>query len=385
MKSGRERASSGDLAFDEVIDSRTDGIDAGNYRRATRTALEGFADWCRTQGIETIGAVRPADVVRYVADHLGSRVRNDELSARSARSYYRCVRASFTWWQKMGYVAENPAKNAQAEAELPETTTKPDRQYWDPEDVAAVERDASRRIDDALSDGVTRAAVLAMRDRALLLLLAYSGARGAELCREPGDAKRSGVTWGDLDWDRGLITVLGKTREPETALLTDRIRAPLRRYREALDPASEDWPVLPALDHATLADQLRQRLPGHGFAETEIEAMLAENDPLDVCRADNVSPRALSVRSARTAMERLCDRADVAVDGEYLKPHGGRRGLGDRLYDEQAELAQDALRHKSVETTHRAYREERVARTRRRVDEVIDGGTATDEVPDSYK
>jgi integrase len=385
MESSRKRASGGGLAFEEAIAKRTDGIDAGNYRRATRTALEGFADWCEQQGIRSVGAVRPADVVRYVADHLGSRVRDDELSARSARSYYRCVRASFTWWQKMGYVAENPAKNARAEAELPETTTQPDRQYWQPADVAAVERDASRRIDEALAGGVTRDAVLAMRDRALLVLLAYSGARGAELCREPGDEKRTGLAWDDLDWDRGLIAVLGKTRKPETALLTDRIRAPLRRYRDALDPASEDWPVVPALDHATLSDRVTAALRDRGRSSVEIETTLAEHDPLDVCRSEGIKPHALSVRSARSALRRLCDRADVAVDGEYLKPHGGRRGLGDRLYNEQAELAQDALRHKSVETTHRAYREERVARTRKRVDEVIDAESDTDGVPDSYK
>ena len=57
-----------------------------------------------------------------------------------------------------------------------------------------------------------------------------------------------------------------------------------------------------------------------------------------------------------------------------LKLHGGRRALGDQLYDEAAELAQDALRHESVATTHDAYREKQAVETRRRVDKVLDGG-----------
>lgn len=48
-------------------------------------------------------------------------------------------------------------------------------------------------------------------------------------------------------------------------------------------------------------------------------------------------------------------------DGAHLKLHGARRGLGHDLYDTKAELAQEVLRHKSIETTHNAYREEQTA------------------------
>lgn len=40
-------------------------------------------------------------------------------------------------------------------------------------------------------------------------------------------------------------------------------------------------------------------------------------------------------------------------DDEYLKLHGARRGLSAELYREKAELVQEVLRHKSVETTTR--------------------------------
>lgn len=71
-------------------------------------------------------------------------------------------------------------------------------------------------------------------------------------------------------------------------------------------------------------------------------------------------------------MQRLCDAADVAVDGDYLKPHGGRRGLGDLLYRESAELAQSALRHPSVRTTHDAYAHITASETADEVGDIIE-------------
>jgi len=71
-------------------------------------------------------------------------------------------------------------------------------------------------------------------------------------------------------------------------------------------------------------------------------------------------------------MERLCEEADVDVDGEYLKPHGARRGLGDLLYRESAELAQAALRHSSIETTHKSYSHIEASETAGRVDDILD-------------
>jgi hypothetical protein len=47
-------------------------------------------------------------------------------------------------------------------------------------------------------------------------------------------------------------------------------------------------------------------------------------------------------------MKRLCDAADLDIDSEYLKPHGGRRGLGSDLYAWNSELAQEFLQHESI-------------------------------------
>lgn len=73
-------------------------------------------------------------------------------------------------------------------------------------------------------------------------------------------------------------------------------------------------------------------------------------------------------------MQRLCEEADLEIDGEYLKPHGGRRGLGHELYSKgHAELAQTALRHSSIETTHEAYSDIQAKETAKKVDEILDG------------
>ena len=89
-------------------------------------------------------------------------------------------------------------------------------------------------------------------------------------------------------------------------------------------------------------------------------------------REYEVVPPALSTNGARNLMKRLCDEADINVDGDYLKPHGARRGLGHELYaNGHAELAQSALRHASIETTHKSYSDIQAAETAQKVDDLL--------------
>jgi RNA-splicing ligase RtcB len=62
----------------------------------------------------------------------------------------------------------------------------------------------------------------------------------------------------------------------------------------------------------------------------------------------------VTVAGGRNVMQRLCEDAGLDIDGEYLKLHSGRRGLGHQIYEESAELPQEALHHQSVETTLQA-------------------------------
>ncbi|WP_435365708.1 hypothetical protein [Haloarchaeobius sp. DYHT-AS-18] len=76
---------------------------------------------------------------------------------------------------------------------------------------------------------------------------------------------------------------------------------------------------------------------------------------LVVAREHDAPPRAMSTESGRNTMQRLCEHAGVDVDGEYLKPHGGRRALGDELYRENPAMAQKALRHSDITVTQKSY------------------------------
>lgn len=57
-------------------------------------------------------------------------------------------------------------------------------------------------------------------------------------------------------------------------------------------------------------------------------------------------------------MKRLCEDAEIDIDGEYMKPHGGRRGVGEKLFrdpDSGAAAAQRTLRHADPKTTSEMY------------------------------
>lgn len=75
----------------------------------------------------------------------------------------------------------------------------------------------------------------------------------------------------------------------------------------------------------------------------------------DVYREYNIAPPALTIAGARTIMKRLCNGSGITIDGDYLKPHGARRGIGDEIYRKDRGLAQDFLRHRSLSTTKEAY------------------------------
>lgn len=104
----------------------------------------------------------------------------------------------------------------------------------------------------------------------------------------------------------------------------------------------------------------------------EIETLLDETEIGVVLRDYGIVPPALTTNGARNVMKRLCERAGLEIDGEYLKPHGARRGLGHELYaNGHAELAQSALRHASIETTHESYSDIQAAETAQRVDDLL--------------
>ncbi len=179
-------------------------------------------------------------------------------------------------------------------------------------------------------------------------MLSDAGVRGAELFRDARDDVRNGVTWGDVDLENHSLEMFGKSRQYERVGLPSAAREALERYRRVAEPPSDEWPIFPS-DHAPSKYAAYRELTGEGpDPEVAID---------DALRSAEIPPPAITKAGGRSVMKRLTKEAGIDLeDGEYLKPHGARRALGAELYEEDhSELAQSALRHKSIETTHESY------------------------------
>lgn len=142
-------------------------------------------------------------------------------------------------------------------------------------DVVGDDREAllefvGERAHEAL-DASTDARDRGFRDRALVTMLALTGARGAELFADPRDEHRNGLRWEDVDIDRGIAIVFGKTRESQSIPLTNHAVESLERYRKVLNPATEDWLVFPTRHHGSLATAAGNGLEARGWDAEEIE------------------------------------------------------------------------------------------------------------------
>jgi integrase len=324
----------------QALEKRLESLDSARYRRENERVLTSFAEWVASErDVDELEDITTTDCRRY-AQHLRSRVQDDEddlASGRSAQQYFELVRAWLTWCVEDERLPSNPARAERARKPLPAGGKKEEQQFWTEREREAICATADQRVDESFDDDDLDTEQ-AYRDRALVYTIAYSGARGAELARVNDDELREGVRWKDVDLDAGLLTVIGKARddddpEENAPLLSPAVDA-LRKWQDYCNPDVNE-PVFPRLDRAAGDD-----------------------------------PNAISTQAIRDAIEGLCEWSEYEFD-EVLKPHGARRGLGHELYDESAELAQEALRHKSVETTHESYRKEQQAAVRDEVEEAL--------------
>lgn len=376
MTAPESRASSDETGLQTAIDARLASLDSGNYRANNRVVLDTFAEYLTDyREITDLEDIAVIDCRRY-AQHLRERVddEDDALSAASAHAngpYFTIVRAFLGWCVDDERIETNPARPNRVKQALPEHHGDHNRQFWSSETREALLDFADNRAYATLEESAD-ARERAFRDRAIVTMLALTGARGAELFADPRDDHRSGLRWEDIDLEQGIAVVFGKTREQQPIPLTDRVVGALTRYHSVLSPADEDWPVFPTRHHASLADAAREGLNAQGWDTERVEATLEQSTSMTVLREQGIAPPALSKNGARSLMKRLCNAAELDIDGEYLKPHGGRRGLGSDLYAQDAELAQELLRHESIETTHQSYREQNVIERRDRLEQALD-------------
>jgi integrase len=371
-----DRRGNRETSLDRAISARLASLDAGAYRSNNEMVLREFTGFLRRErDIDTLEEIGVIDCRRY-SQYLRRRVQDedDDLSASSASGpYFTVVRAFLGWCVDDERLDTNPARPNRVKEPLPEDRGDPDRQFWDESTREQLLASVDKRAHDSLEDEIDVDRETAFRDRALVTMLALTGARGAELFAAPRDDDRNGLQWNDVDLDRGVAVVFGKTREEQPIPLLDRVAAVLDRYKRVVEPPTAAWPVFPTEHAPSVARRARERLAADGWSEERIESALDSDGARAVLRSEEIPPPALSTNGARSLMKRLCDSASVEIDGEYLKPHGGRRGIGSEVYAEDAELAQELLRHESIETTHESYREQNVAERRDRIQDVLDG------------
>jgi integrase len=363
MDSGHNGETPGGKDLEAAVDSyvNSGSINSQAYRDNAQRTLRKWLGWLTDRGTASFEALNRDEggprLMRRYAQHLAQRERADGISAATARRYYAYVRAFLTWCVRDGLLDRNPAETERATSELPDDTDESDQQFWSPENRSALLSFLDERAREAVDDGDADPST-PVRDRALVALLAYSGVRGAEVFRARDDdrAGRQGVRWSHVDLDRGVLRVYGKTQRWEDARIPRQAKHPIEQHRRVQDPPSDEWPLFPTGHAPTLYSAARTGLAEQGFDEDAVEGILAGYDDVEnVLREYEVTPPAITTEGARSLLKRRCDEADVDVDGEYLKPHGARRGIGATLYRQDRGEAQDHLRHQTQRVTREAY------------------------------
>jgi integrase len=349
---GEGRGIALETLLDEFVESKQKG-DGGNYARQAESVVGAFIEWAEQRDVVTVDDLSPR-VMQSYAQRLSRRVASGSIAASTASTYWGVIRAWLEYAVAWNHLDTNPAALARVEAELPEPADSDDEnsdtseQFWSPEERTALCRHVDEQADRALDeDGLD--AVAALRDRALVYLLGYSGVRGGEVLRDPNDDRRDGLRWSDVYLDAGYVLVRGKSQEMERASLPEQVRGPLSRWRRLFDPPTDEWPVFPTLHRPTLYAELGD----DAFSEPPSKA-----DLLRACADAGAVPPSLTTGGLRSLLQRLTDAAGIEPDGrhDYLTPHGARRGAGEVLYrNVSAEAAQRQLRHADPSTTSEMY------------------------------
>lgn len=264
----------------------------GNSRRNARQCVDDWIDFCSSLGTdadrgtgrldepaETLVDVDELVMMEY-ASHLQRQVNRGEMKASTAWKYLDWVSGCLTHAVEWELTDSNPARSGRVRKQMPE---KPDnntreQQFWTIDQRKALVSEASERAHEASEEGGIPA-VTAARDRALVHVLGYTGARGAEILLDPENPQRMGIRWGDVDPDGQVVHVHSKTgsgESKEARPLPDRVQTQLELLEKHVQPASADWPVFPSLTTRMLyrAGRLRILADSLGIADWQVRGLL---------------------------------------------------------------------------------------------------------------
>ncbi|XVH33721.1 tyrosine-type recombinase/integrase (plasmid) [Haloferacaceae archaeon DSL9] len=331
----------------------TDGH-SGNYRQNLERSIRQFLDWLdRHDGPQTFGDLDAAVFRRY-ARHLRD---ERELAPGTVLTYYAEVSAYVGWCVREGLLEQNYAQRNEAKEPLPsgDGRRSGDQQAWTDEHRRRITRHVDRAARAAV-DGRGFDAIAELRDRAIVYTLCYTGVRGGEIFAAQKDDRRRGLRWRDVDIANNTITVLSKKQKWSDRSLPAQAAGPMRRYLDALRPATDEWPVFVSLHSPSLYEAIRSDLGAERAGDVLADATGAA-EALAACRDRGVTPPPLSTHGARSVMKRLCGAAEIEIDDKhgYLAPHGGRRGAGEVMVRQRGFTAAARLLDNSEGVVRKSY------------------------------
>ncbi len=171
--------------------------------------LGAFLAWLERRGVTAPQELTARLVRQYLAELVG-RGKADG----TVRDHARAIRTLAIFWQAENYIAE-PVKFA-----MPKV--------------------AKKRLPVLTAEELKRilAACTNSRDKALVLMMADSGLRRAEVCS---------LNWGDVDFATGLVAVRrGKGGKARSAVVGAGTRRALLAYRRTVENVSDNGPVFQA-------------------------------------------------------------------------------------------------------------------------------------------
>ncbi|PCR88617.1 tyrosine-type recombinase/integrase [Natrinema ejinorense] len=362
-RNSRDRNPKGQTVEDTVERYLEKKLEAGGSRATMKPVLEDFAAFCESRGVDSVADLDSGDC-RTFGEWLNDRRRDGEIAGSTANTYFAYVRAFLSFCVRDELLDTNPAQTERAEEFLPEDTGSAETQFWEPDQRDRLLEYADERVRMARDEVIDVPLERAYRDRTIVVLLAELGLRGAELFRDRNDADREGLQWEDIDLERGRLEVFGKSRDREPVGLTEAAHDALSRLERVQEPPTDEWPLFPTDHAASKYDAVETATGERPEPGSDIDA---------ICREKRVAPPSITKEAGRQILKQLTEEAGIDVDGdaEYLQPHGARRALGAELYEKgHSELAQQALRHESIETTHKAYSDIQAENVAESIDEV---------------
>ncbi len=384
MKPRRNR----NMELDDAVDEYTTFVGTPSYETSVRTMFSRAGPFLKDRRVTTVGDITVRDC-REFAKELKRCVDEGEIAKSTSVTYYESFRAWLSFCVRDEMIDENPAAKRRAEEPLPEPNQETTQQFWDREDREAILDAVDDQAADAMDEIDSNGWAPSFRNRSLTYVLSYTGSRITETVASSRDEERNGIRWTDVDLDEGAIRVFGKNREYEAMQLPSPAAAVLDEYRQIVEPASDQWPVFPSGSPPHLYTEAHQQLADRGLDEADREELLEGRDIYEVFREETLIPPSLTGSGFRYGFwHDFVDEYGLHIDGERPKFHAARRGLGDELYRENPRLAQSALRHNDLRTTHKSYSHIQASETAEEVEEMMDAddprGFLQDDEGDSH-